>query len=153
MPSLDKEYIEDYLNTKFQMFFEEIDFGRLEFLDSVDIIIKQMQELGISDDEIVKNLYNEMVNNNGLVKLQNKEANSLWDFFKSTSQYTVWSSLDDNTLYRWTMTPGVEHCNVCSELNGQVKTLEKWEQEGLPGNRNAGCYANCLCDLIEVEKE
>jgi hypothetical protein len=151
MPNYDKNYLEDVINTRFKLLFEEVDFGRMEFLDSFYTRMKQLTEQGLSTEAIVQTLFNEMIKNKKMASLENKEASYLWDFMKSTSQYTVWSSLDENKLYKWVWTPGADHCDGCRERNGQIKTFDEWEAEGLPGSGNTQCYDNCLCDLEEVK--
>jgi len=149
---IDVEYIEDTMNTRFELLLEEINFGRLEFLDSFYTRMHELTEQGLDEEEIIKILYNEIVENKKLINLENKEATYLLDFFKSTSQYTVWSSLDENTLYEWVWTPGAAHCEGCRERNGQIKTFDEWDALGLPGSGSTDCQDNCLCDLEEVKE-
>jgi hypothetical protein len=151
MPNLDKIYLEDTTNTRFKLFFDEINFGRLDFLDSFYTRLQQLKKQGLDNDAIAQELWNEIIKNKKLQSLENQETAHLWDFMKGTSQYTVWSSLDDNTLYKWVWTPGVEHCEGCKSRNGKIKTLAEWEKEGLPGSGNTQCHDNCLCDLEEVK--
>jgi len=146
-------YIEDYVNTRFKILLEDMNFGRVEFLDSFYKRLNELKKEGLDDDSIVKILFDDLIKNKELAKLKNKENNNLWDFFKSTSQHTVWDGLDDATEYVWVMTEGANHCDGCVERNGQIKTFEEWEAEGLPGSGCTNCYYNCLCDLVPVEKD
>ena len=81
----------------------------------------------------------------------NAAAQEIWEGMKYVAQQSVYSSLPLSNLYQWQYNPGAKHCEVCTELNGQIKSLEEWQTDGLPGRRQEGCYANCCCDLVRVK--
>jgi hypothetical protein len=142
------KYIEDYTNTRFSMFFEEIDFNRLNFLDSLSKTIKELKKEGIKVESIAEKIYNTF--EEGLERLYNQETNQVWDFMKSVSQQTIFSEMTNETKYKWTLEEGANHCKGCMDRNGQIKTFQEWEADGLPGTGLTECNENCLCDLIEV---
>jgi len=82
----------------------------------------------------------------------NAAAQEIWEGMKYVAQQSVYSSLPLSNLYQWQYNPGANHCDGCVERNGQIKTFEEWEDEGLPGSGCTNCYYNCLCDLVPVEK-
>jgi hypothetical protein len=148
-----KNYIEDSVAAGFTIFFEDIDFSRMELLDSVERTLTNCQRKGMSDKEIVKNLYDELMSENGkLDKLDNSETNALWEFMKQTSQDTVFSNCEPEREYEWVVNPGAAHCEGCAEREGQRETFERWEELGLPGTGNTDCHNNCMCYLEEVIK-
>jgi len=146
--------LEKKVNTRYTTFLDDINFGRMEFLDGAAERMSRLKSSGLSDNAIVEAMYKEMLSKDGgtLAKLENKEANCLWDFMKGASQDTVFSDLDDEKMYKWVMNPGAKHCEGCSERNGQIKTLDEWYDIGVPGSGDTDCYYNCMCDLVPVEE-
>jgi hypothetical protein len=144
-------YVEDYANVKFGMFFEEIEFMRLNFLDTLSAKIKTLKSNGLFMEQIAKQIYNDFCDD--LDKLRNNEIDELWDLNKSVSQKTVFSQMDEDALYEWQWEEGANHCEDCKERNGKRKTFQQWENEGLPGSGVTKCGYNCLCDLIEIQKK
>ena len=55
---------------------------------------------------------------------------------------------DGVELYRWVVISGVENCSDCLGREGQVDTLEGWEDRGLPGAGWSKCRGNCYCQLV-----
>ena len=145
--------LEKKINTRYTTFLDNINFGRMDFLDDASERMARLKSSGLSDNAIVETLYKEMLSKDGgtLAKLENSEANDLWDFMKGASQDTVFSDLDDDKMYKWVMNPGAKHCEGCSERNGQIKTLDEWYDIGIPGSGDTDCYYNCMCDLVLVE--
>jgi len=145
--------LEKKINTRYTTFLDNINFGRMDFLDDAAERMARLKSSGLSDNAIVETLYKEMLSKDGgtLAKLENSEANDLWDFMKGASQDTVFSDLDDDKMYKWVMNPGAKHCDECSDRNGQIKTLDEWYDIGIPGSGDTDCYYNCMCDLVLVE--
>ena len=48
------------------------------------------------------------------------------------------------------ITTGVSVCPQCIVRHGQVETLERWKELGLPGNFPSYCGENCKCNLEPV---
>ena len=144
-------YIEDYTNTRLELFFENIDFGRLDFLDSISKTIKELKKEGITTQDIAQRLYNNL--ETSLDSLFNQEANKIWDLEKSISQYAVFAGLEDESNYKWVLEDSAKHCNGCLKRSGQIKTFQEWESEGLPGSGVTECDSNCLCGLVEIVKK
>lgn len=141
----------DYTNTRFTMFFEEIDFNRLDFLDSLSKAIYELKKEGIKPKFIANKLYN--IFNEGIEKIRRQETDIVWDFMKSVSQRTMFNELEEESKYMWVLEEAgdVKHCSGCLEREGQVMTYAEWEVEGLPGSGVTDCDENCLCHLEEVK--
>lgn len=153
MPEIDKNFLEDFINTRMSIFFEDIDFGRLDFLGGVQARIKSLADLGLGEEAIIEDLFQELMTKNGTMsRLEKKESDYLWNFLKSVSQYTVWSTFNDNTKYEWVTNPGAKHCGGCLDRAGEQKTWNDWKAQGLPGSGATQCHDNCMCDLVEISE-
>jgi len=148
---IDKNFLEDFINTRIKLFFESILFDKIEFLGGIQERIIQLNELGLDENAIVEDLYKELLSKNGTIsKLEKNESNELWALLKGVAQYVIWSTFDDNTKYEWVMNPGAKHCSGCLDRAGQVKTFDEWKALGLPGSGATQCHDNCMCDLVET---
>ena len=60
----------------------------------------------------------------------------------------------DKTEYRWVSGKCKDKCSKCDFLNNQVKTMQRWQAEGLPqtlGYTNYHeCGDECSCRLEKV---
>jgi len=152
MPEINKNFLEDFVNTRMELFFKSVLFDRIDFLGGDQARINSLVDLGLTEDAIVKDLFNELMTKDGTMsKLEKKESDELWNLLKSVSQYTVWSTFDDKTKYEWVTNPGAKHCGGCLDRAGEQKTWEDWKGQGLPGSGATQCRDNCMCDLVEVE--
>jgi len=144
-----QQYVEDYTKVRFTMFFDEIDFIRLDFLDVFCKKIKELQAENIFAEEISKKIYEDF--EKGIEALKNKEVEELWDLNKSVSQKTVFGQCDIDKKYKWVLENNVKnHCEDCLAREGQVNTFRDWETIGLPGAGTTECDYHCMCELVEV---
>ena len=60
----------------------------------------------------------------------------------------------DKTEYGWVSGKCAEKCTECDFLNNQIKTMQRWQAEGLPqtlGNtKHHNCGDECSCRLEKV---
>jgi len=146
--------MEDYVNTKFHIFFEKIDFQRLGCLDNLSEAVKELKAEGLQSKTVVKQMYDIFCD--GIDKLYKDGVLETWNFMKAVSQNTMFSQLEEGSQseeeskYMWGLESSAEHCDDCLAREGQVKTFEEWKDEGLPGSGVTQCGNNCLCSLIEV---
>ena len=58
-------------------------------------------------------------------------------------------ALGDSQLYLWVLDPRVEnHCDDCLErAEWEPKTMQEWEDLGLPGSGVTVCTTHCYCNL------
>jgi hypothetical protein len=151
MPEINKNFLEDFINTRMKLFFESVLFDRIDFLGGVQARINSLVDLGLSEDAIVKDLFNELMTKNGTMsKLEKKESDELWGLLKTVSQYTVYSVFDDDTIYVWTLNPGAAHCSGCLDRAGEGMKWSAWKARGLPGT--CKCHDNCMCYFEERKK-
>jgi hypothetical protein len=142
-----------YAELEISMFFENVKDAEIQLTKDVIRDIQRLRASGVSYTNIAKTYLDRAEKGDGFEKsFLNDAAHELWKSVKAIAQNDVFESSDYKSYYRWEYNPGASHCEVCTELNGQVKTFEEWKSEGLPGHRNAGCYYNCCCDLVEVER-
>ena len=73
-------------------------------------------------------------------------ANGTINNFRDSAQ---WSEDLDVDKYMW-VAVFVNTCPDCLERHGQVKTMEEWEQEGLPRAGFTVCKQYCQCDLMDA---
>jgi hypothetical protein len=142
-----------YAELEISMFFENVKDVEIQLTKDVIRDIQRLRASGVSYTNIAKTYLDRAEKGDGFEKsFLNDAAHELWKSVKAIAQNDVFESSDYKSYYRWEYNPGASHCEVCTELNGQIKTFEEWKSEGLPGHRNAGCYYNCCCDLVEVER-
>ena len=128
------------------MGFEEIRNSMIQVTQTKLKEITQAQLSGMTNEAILEGL-----GDGWEQSFLNETAQGVWESTKWITQQLVYNSLPMSGLYAWQYNPGAKHCEVCTELHGQIKSFKEWEAEGLPGHRNEGCYANCCCDLVRVE--
>jgi hypothetical protein len=141
------KYIEDVANSRFNILLENIYDLRITFFNGIAGRVKQMRVMGIGNEEIEREIIKSIYDQKEV--LPNKENKELWNYFKSVSQYQVWSNIPQGEeLYTWQYNPGASHCPDCLERNGKTKTFKAWESLGLPGSGSTKCRDNCMCDLV-----
>jgi len=142
--------LESYVTTKFSVFFDKIDFMRLNCLDQLDEALKELKNENVKPEIIRDELYNIFCE--GVDNLFKNGVIETWDFMKSVSQRTMFESgeykKDDE--YMWVLEDGARHCGDCLEREGKIKTFAKWEAIGLPGAGMTQCGGNCLCSLVKL---
>jgi len=143
MPTMQDKRIE----TRIAMSFEKIRDAQINIVKDKLQGITKSKIAGMSDKAIL-----ESFGDGWEQTFLNEAAQEIWEGVKWTAQQSIYSSLPMSNLYAWQYNPGAKHCEKCAELHGQIKSLEEWTAEGLPGHRQEGCYANCCCDLVRVEK-
>jgi len=57
---------------------------------------------------------------------------------------------DIKTLMVWILDPSSKHCQYCPEWAGEVRTLEEWESDGLPGAEVCAGGDKCNCHLDSI---
>ena len=58
---------------------------------------------------------------------------------------------DLDKIFVWQAT-GNNVCPDCVQLHGTTKTMGEWLSFGLPGSAPTVCGANCVCELVEVDR-
>lgn len=64
-----------------------------------------------------------------------------------TRDNAIFSEIGTKTKYRWVAIL-INTCPDCLDRHGQVKSWEKWEDEGLPRTGQTVCKENCKCVLL-----
>lgn len=75
-------------------------------------------------------------------------ANGYMANLRDSAQYSEDISI---SKYRWVAVLS-NTCPDCLERHGEIKTMEQWEEEGLPRAGFTVCKQNCQCVLIDADK-
>lgn len=140
------------LNINLDLLQETLDKSIDDYIFQVQIKAREFLARGIPEDEILKQLIDDVKNNTGEFKqLTGQIGTQLSKVIDQTaidtSQLAV-AGLSDN--YRWDWEPGAEHCDTCSERNGQIKTWQEWQILGMPAAGTTICTIWCKCSLMPV---
>ena len=69
--------------------------------------------------------------------------------FSDTGQ---WAEDDDKQVARFMwIAVMINTCPDCMERHGRIKTMEDWEQEGLPRAGFTVCRSHCQCNLVDAD--
>lgn len=74
-------------------------------------------------------------------------SNGIINRLRDTAQFSEDYQVEK---YRWVAVL-VNTCPDCIERHGRVKTMEEWEEEGLPRTGFTVCKENCKCLLINAD--
>jgi hypothetical protein len=112
----------------------------------------EMLGAGIAPEEIRNTLIDDIKNKSGEFGQLTGALGTAVD--KSINQTAIGASDEPikgiSDKFKWTWEPGAEHCDTCSERNGQVKTYDEWVSLGLPGAGTTVCTIYCKCALLPV---
>ena len=145
-----KDISNKYAQLQLAMWFENVKDAEIQLTKDMLQMVDEQKAAGMPPQRIINRLTN-YAEDHGFESFLNESATNLWQAMKKVSQNNLYNSLPMANLYQWQMNPGAKHCEVCSRLNGQIKSIEEWREEGLPGHRQEGCYANCCCDLVKIK--
>ena len=118
---------------------------------SINEFINLARAQGSSDDSIKGYLLKDL-----------EEGGRLFGDFRSSIRATSngiinrmsdsaqWAEDIDVEKYRWVAVL-VNTCPDCILRHGDVKTMEQWEEEGLPRAGMTVCKDNCKCKLINAD--
>ena len=117
---------------------------------TIDEFIRLASEQG-ADNETIKQYLLKDLNEGG--KLFGQFRNSIRATATGTinrmSDSAQWAE-DTAVSYRWVAVL-VNTCPDCILRHGDVKTMEEWEQEGLPRAGLTICGEHCKCKLINAD--
>jgi hypothetical protein len=140
-----------YTEVQLSNLFENLRQGEIRLAEDTLREIDKLKATGKSAVDVAHIMVNKAEKDGFGKEFLNDAAHDVWQTIKEVSQNNLYNSLPMANLYQWQYNPGAKHCEVCAKLNGQIKTLEEWKAEGLPGHRNEGCYYNCCCDLVRIK--
>jgi len=134
------------IETQVALGFEDIRRSMFQVVENQLLSIDKSRIAGMTDEAIFNSMKEGWEQ-----PFLNSAAQTVWENMKFVAQESVYSSLPMSDLYQWQYNPDAQHCKVCTRLNGQIKSLQEWQADGMPGRRQEGCYANCCCDLVRVK--
>lgn len=149
------------------LFVRSVDSSVKGFLINIENYINKQSALGLTDDQIVQNLEEQIASETGIFQVLKDEVSKI--FSQSVSMVSngvfnasVTDKKADKDMREWiTVFSGNEstkHCDTCLERHKDVKSLRDWQQIGTPDNPffdvhlsyNVPCY--CLLIPIDISK-
>ena len=125
----------------------------LELDDYFDKIRQRATDLisqGVNQEEIRKVLIKDIANGTGEFGQLKGSIGSVIDkgIYQVSNLASDESIKELSNKFKWIWEPGAEHCDTCTERNGQVKTYDEWMGLGLPGTGITDCTIYCKCTLV-----
>jgi hypothetical protein len=124
------------------------------FTADVDEYVVRMRTLGVSADEIFRQLGENLEGNQDLFqRLKGALESEIDNITGVTAQAESNSIYEPGAVLKWELDPTVrEHCDDCKRNSlDPGKTFEEWETIGLPGFGNTACLEYCKCTLVRVK--
>jgi hypothetical protein len=123
------------------------------FTADVDEYVVRMRTLGVSADEIFRQLGDNLEDRQDLFQRFKGALESEIDNITGvTAQAESNSIYESGAMLKWELDPTVrEHCDDCVRNSGDgAKTFEQWSAIGLPGFGNTACLEYCKCTLVRA---
>jgi len=122
---------------------------------TIDDYILQQQTMGVTDEEILNNLNDDLKTDRlGLFKgFKNEVRDTVIGGLNQASslgQFAEMSKQGMNSQYRWVAVGDKSSCDDCLQRHNRIETLEVWEAIGLPASGFSVCNERCRC-ILEPE--
>jgi len=119
---------------------------------TLDEFIQTTLAQGASRDEIKSYLLKDL-NEGGRIfgEFRNAIKATSNGFIANTRDSAQYYQDADVKSYRWVAVLS-NTCPDCIERHGEIKSMEEWEEEGLPRAGFTVCKQNCQCILIDADK-
>ena len=147
-----------------ELFTRSVDASIKGFLINVENYVNKQAILGLTDEQIVQNLEEQIASETGIFQVLKDEVGKI--FSQSVSMVsggvfnaTIANKPQKNDMREWiTVFSGNEsskHCDTCLERHKDVKSLAEWKQIGTPDNPFFDVHLSfnvpCYCLLVPIE--
>lgn len=161
---MSKKEINSELSKQINLFNEATATHTSRFTLQLANYINKQAALGISDEQIIKNLQEQIDAESGIVKTLIDDVSKVFGQSVSMISNGVFNTLvseqkRDKDLREWiTVYAGnesVKHCTTCLDRHKDVKTLAEWQQIGTPDNPFYDVHLSygtpCYCLLVPID--
>ena len=159
MPNLNDE-----LNKQAELFVDAVKTKANTFLVEVANFANKQAAMGVTDEQIVANLQEQIETKTGVFKVLQDEVSKIMGQSVSMVSGGVFNTAVANKnrgrdLREWiTVYSGNEstkHCDTCLDRHKDVKTLIEWQQIGTPDNPFFDVHLSygvpCYCILLPID--
>jgi hypothetical protein len=119
------------------------------FATEIEREIALLRNAGISNDEILRILRNDLSTNGRIFgRLRNNIKRGIVSAVMQASRIGQDRVYGDSVMMQWVSVGTPKICVDCESRIGQVRSWEEWEVLGLPASGFSVCKEFCYCQLI-----
>ena len=122
------------------------------FATEIEREIALLRNAGISNDEILRILRNDLSTNGRIFgRLRNNIKRGIVSAVMQASRIGQDRVYGDSVMMQWVSVGTPKICVDCESRIGQVRSWEEWEVLGLPASGFSVCKEFCYCQLIPAD--